>query len=118
MKQSNQKIETLQNRINDLESKKQIIQNAQFVVSKSDRKKRTRTLIQVGALLKMLGFFELCDIVEGDDLEKDQNAKNHTAVLIGILESLKSELSPFLSDAEKEHFKNIGIRVLKMHSKL
>lgn len=110
------KIDSLQKRINDLESKKQIIQSKQILESKKQRKAKTRTLIQAGALLKMLGFFDLCDIADSDDLQNLENEKC-AAILIGILESLKSDLPPFLSNAEKEHFKNIGIRVLKMRGK-
>ncbi|CAO4835653.1 MAG: hypothetical protein FADNKDHG_01581 [Holosporales bacterium] len=74
-------------------------------------------MIQAGALLKMMGFFDLCEIADGDDLQNFENEKS-AVILIGILESLKSELPAFLSDAEKEHFKNIGIRVLKMNKKI
>jgi hypothetical protein len=110
-------IENLQKRINDLESKKQVLKNQQSNVSKSERKKRTRTLIQVGALLNMLGYFEICDIFEGDDLEIDIESKDKAAVLLGMLEIFKATLPPFLSNHDKDHFKNIGIRVMKMKGK-
>lgn len=112
----NTKIQNLQKRINDLEAKKQVLKTKQTLESKKQRKAKTRTLIQAGALLKMLGFFDLCNIGESDDLQNVENEKN-AAFLIGILESLKSERPAFLSDTEKEHFKNIGIRVLKMNKK-
>ena len=112
-----EKISTLQKKINDLELKKNSIKSLQSNFSKSDRKKRTRTLIQAGALLNMMGFFDLCDIKEGDDLEIDIESKDKAAVLIGVLETFKTTLHPFLSNHDKEHFKNIGIRVMKMKGK-
>ena len=112
-----EKISTLQKKINDLELKKNSIKSQQSNFSKSERKKRTRTLIQAGALLNMMGFFDLCDISEGDDLEIDIENKDKAAVLIGLLETFKSTIPPFLSNCDKEHFKNIGIRVMKMKGK-
>lgn len=113
----NSKIIDLQKKINDLERTKNVIQNQQFTLSQSDRKKRTRTLIQAGALLNMIGFFDLADIQEGDDLEMDMEHKDKAAILIGMLESFKTSIPPILSDEEKDKFKNIGIRVLKMRAK-
>jgi hypothetical protein len=62
----------------------------------------------------MLGYFELCDIEEMDDLQNDNEVQDRAAVLIGILEEMKTSISPILSREEKEKFKTIGIRVLKM----
>ncbi|CAO5682814.1 MAG: hypothetical protein HEEMFOPI_01812 [Holosporales bacterium] len=113
----NSKITDLQKRINDLELKKNVIKTQKLNVSKSERKKRTRTLIQAGALLNMMGFFDLCDIKEGDDLELDIESKDKAAVLLGMLESLKNTLPNYLETQDLENFKNIGIRVLKMRGK-
>lgn len=110
----NSKISDLQKKINDLELKKNSIKSQQSNISKSERKKRTRTLIQAGALLNMMGFFDLCDITEGDDLEIDIEAKDKAAILIGMIETLKTTLPHSLSLEEAGKFKNIGIRVLKM----
>lgn len=121
MTDNSQKIESnilnLQKKINALELKKNIIKIRQSNLSKNERKKRTRTLIQVGALLNMMGFFDLCDIREGDDLEIDLEAKDKSAVLLGMLESLKNTLPPSLKKHEREQFKKIGIRILKMKGK-
>lgn len=114
---SNSKISDLQKKINELELKKNVIKTQKSNISKSERKKRTRTLIQAGALLNMMGFFDLCDITEGDDLEIDIRAKDKAAVLLGMLESLKSTLPHSLENENLEHFKNIGIRVLKMRGR-
>ena len=111
------KITDLQKKINDLVLKKNSIKSQQSNFSRSDRKKRTRPLIQAGALLNMMGFFDLCGITEGDDLEIDIENKDKAAVLLGMLETFKTTLSPFLSNHDKEHFKNIGIRVMKMKGK-
>jgi hypothetical protein len=113
----NSKITDLQKKINDLELKKNSIKSLQSNISKSERKKRTRTLIQAGALLNMMGYFEICDIIEGDDLEIDIESKDKASILIGMLETLKNTLPHSLSMDEKERFKNIGIRVLKMKGK-
>ena len=107
-------IENLQKRINDLESKKQILKTQQMNVSKSERKKRTRTLIQAGSLLNMMGFFDLCDILEGDDLQQDIESMDKAALLLGMLESLKTTLPHYLQKQDREHFKNIGLRIMKM----
>jgi len=117
MNNTHSKITDLQKKINDLELKKNIIKNQQSNVSKSERKKRTRTLIQAGALLNMMGFFDLCDIKEGDDLESDLENQNKAAILIGMLETLKTAIPQILSNDDKDHFKRMGIRVLKMKAK-
>ncbi|CAO5675656.1 MAG: hypothetical protein HEEMFOPI_00271 [Holosporales bacterium] len=111
------KITDLQKKINDLELKKNSIKTSQSNVSKSERKKRTRTLIQAGALLNMMGFFDVCDIKEGDDLELDIESKDQAAVLICMLETLKITILNYLETQDLENFKNIGIRVLKMRGK-
>lgn len=114
---SNSKISDLQKKINELELKKNVIKTQKSNISKSERKKRTRTLIQAGALLNMMGFFDLCDITEGDDLEIDIREKDKAAVLIGMLETLKSTLPCFLESEDLEKYKNIGIKILKMRQR-
>ncbi|MBP9752217.1 MAG: conjugal transfer protein TraD [Proteobacteria bacterium] len=113
----NSKITDLQKKINDLELKKNSIKSQQLNFSKSERKKRTRTLIQAGAILNMMGFFDICDIAEGDDLELDIESKDKAAVLIGMLETLKNTLPHSLDNQDLQKFKNIGIRVLKMRGR-
>lgn len=108
------KLLDLQKKINILEAQKQFIQSKQKNITKIERKERTRTLIQAGSLLKLLGYFELCDIGESDDLQHDNEGQDRAAVLIGILEEMKTKIPPLLSHEEKEKFKTIGIRVLKM----
>ncbi|CAO5682062.1 MAG: hypothetical protein HEEMFOPI_01576 [Holosporales bacterium] len=85
----NYKITDLQKRISDLELKKNVLKTQKSNVSKNERKKRTRTLIQAGALLNMMGFFDVCDITEGYDLEIDIESKDKSAILLGMLETLK-----------------------------
>jgi hypothetical protein len=53
---------TLTTKMNRLRSQKMVIQNKLLLQSKATRKARTRTLIQVGSLVNMLGLLERCQI--------------------------------------------------------
>ena len=108
------KIDTLQVQLNRLQSKKALLQNRLKQALKSERKARTRTLIQMGGLVTMIGLSDLCDIREGEDLQLDINALDKAAVLLGILEETLSSLPSTLSEPDLERFKQIGIRRLKM----
>jgi len=110
----NSRIDTLQVQLNRLQSKKALLQNRLKQALKSERKARTRTLIQMGGLVTMIGLSDLCDIREGEDLQLDINALDKAAVLLGILEETLSSLPSTLSEPDLERFKQIGIRRLKM----
>ena len=78
----------------------------------SNRKARTRTLIQLGSLVSMSGLTSLLHIQEGEDLQFDMEAKDKAAMLLGALSELTDTDSPSLSRQEK--WKDKGIRLLKM----
>ena len=70
--------DTLQDKLKDLEIKKNRV-NAQLNIQSQKtiateniaRKKRTRTLIQMGSLIKLSGLMEICEIEEGNDLQSN-----------------------------------------------
>jgi hypothetical protein len=49
------------------------------------RKARTRTLIQLGGLFEKSGLLESLNITLGDDLQKDFEHQESTAILVGAL---------------------------------
>ena len=49
------------------------------------RKARTRTLIQLGGLVEKSGILEPLNIILGDDLQKDYEHQESTAILVGAL---------------------------------
>lgn len=78
------------------------------------RRARTRTIIQAGSLLQMLGFFSFCGIEEGLDLQLDLESRDKAAILLGILSDAFERL-PVNPDSEQfEHWKKIGVRIMKM----
>ncbi len=102
-------------KINRLQSKKAMIENKLKAANKSQRKARTRTLIQLGGLLNMLNLPNICGINPGDDLQTDFEASDKAAVLLGMLVHLEDSLPPTLSDPVIDRFKQKGILVLKNH---
>ncbi len=58
----------------------------------SFRKKRTRTLIQMGGLVEKSGLMEHLDIDSGDDLQEDFEASKKAATLLGALQTIVESL--------------------------
>ena len=56
------------------------------------RKKRTRTLIQLGGLIEKSGLLEKFDIDLGSDLQRDLDIKGNVHGLFGALLDLKSTM--------------------------
>ncbi len=106
----------IQVKINRLQSKKATLENRLKTNSKSFRKARTRTMIQLGGLLNMLNLPNICGINPGDDLQTDFEASDKAAVLLGMLTHLEDSLPPILSDQVIEKFKQKGMRVIKNHA--
>jgi len=106
---------SLKVRINRLRSQKMMIQNKLILQSKAERKARTRTLIQLGALVNMTGLTEMCDIVAGEDLQLDLTAQDKAATLLGILVTLVEQMPPALSLEQKQIFKQKGIQSFKFY---
>ncbi len=80
------------------------------------RKARTRTLIQVGGLLKLSGLLDFFEIVEGEDLQLNIQGQEKAATLIGFLNSLEKKTSTEVF--QKETWKKEGFLKLKESKKL
>lgn len=107
-------------KLNRLQARKAQLDNQQRVVDNTDRRARTRTLIQMGGLLNMIGLPQLCGITDGDDLQKDPLNHDKAATLLGMLVHLNEKLleSPHLFEADAgilEEFKQRGVRMMKEH---
>lgn len=86
------------------------------IQTNNKRRARVRTLIQAGALIKLTGLFDLCNIQEGDDLQYDTTSRDKSAVLLGILlDSVHTIPSP-PDDRQIEVWQETGIRFLKQQS--
>ncbi len=105
----NQKIERLKDVRKRLERR---ISDA----ANTDRKARTRTLIQLGGLLNITNLLELTNIHLGEDLESDQINQDKAATLLGLLQHLTETMPPVLSPEQQNDFKQKGIRILKMRA--
>lgn len=82
----------------------------------NDRRARTRTLIQLGSLIKLSGLFAICEIEEGEDLQFDFDARDKAATLLGIL-SEAAEKIPNPPDAgQMETWRALGTRLLKQRA--
>ena len=106
----------IQARINRLQSQKAALENKLKLKVSSDRKARTRTLIQIGGLVNMLNLPSICGIHDSDDLQLDLEASDKAAILLGMLAHLEDSLPPTLSDQVVDQFKQKGIRVIKKHA--
>lgn len=100
--------------INHVKSKITAVSYKITVADRSIRKARTRTLIQAGGLLNLVGYFAICGIEEGQDLQLDFESRDKAATLLGILSEAFETLPMNPSNEQLESWKNIGIRVLKM----
>ena len=113
-----QKLRELMTKLNRLQSLKAQLNTKQAGFVNSDRRARTRTLIQMGGLLNMIGLPQLCGIADGDDLQQDLESQDKAATLLGMLVHLNEKLSITtlaLDSSELEGFKQRGIRLMKDH---
>jgi len=92
--------------LNRLLSQKASLQHKLKLKNKAERKSHTRTLIQLGGILSLTPFLDICDIHLGDDLQI--NHQDNADILLGILSSLLDNLPDTLSHSDLTHFKNIG----------
>lgn len=101
--------------LNRLRSNKQRLKSYSVNLDSSERRARTRTLIQLGGLLNMIGFATYVGIDEGEDLQLDLTATDKAATLLGILLETFQDL-PEAPDLEQLNtWKETGIRSLKSH---
>lgn len=104
--------------LNRLQSLKSKLSNRQKTSGTIDRRARTRTLIQIGGLLNMIGLPQLCGISDGEDLQQDLEGKDKAATLLGMLVHLNETLAvaPLALDTHAlEDFKQRGVRLMKDH---
>ncbi len=92
--------------LNRLHSQKAAIKHKLKIYDKSERRARTRTLIQLGGLFTISPLLDICKIELGDDLQINHQDKSDT--LLGILKTLCEHLPEKLNDSDLEHFKNLG----------
>jgi hypothetical protein len=107
------KLNSLKIELNRLRTSQVVVQRKISKQAKSERRARTRTLIQLGGLVNMIGLTEMFGIVEGDDLQLDIPAQDKAATLLGMLVTLIEQLPPTLSDLQAQAFKQKGIRMFK-----
>ena len=109
------KLQNLTVELNRLRTQQVVIERKINQQTKSERRARTRTLIQMGSLISMIGLADICDITEGDDLQLDMESRDKAAVLLGMLVTLIEQMPPALSSLDLETFKQKGINMLKRH---
>ena len=78
----------------------------------TERKARTRTLIQLGGLMDVSGLLNVFDICAGDDLERDATKSDNGAALLGCLITVMEQMPAVISDNDKGVFIQKGIRAL------
>ncbi|MDR1235608.1 MAG: conjugal transfer protein TraD [Holosporaceae bacterium] len=103
-------------KLNRLYSQKAALEHKLKRSESNFRKRRTRTLIQMGGLLELTPFPAVCDINIGDDLQIDK--PDNAAVLLGILSDFVNQFPDYLSIGDLQKFKNIGKSLLRKKIKL
>jgi hypothetical protein len=98
--------------LNRLHSQKAALESKLKCLDKSERKARTRTLIQLGGLINITPLLSLCDINLGDDLQLHHPDK--ADILLGLLASYCDNISSF-SEEDIEYFRDIGQAARKKH---
>jgi hypothetical protein len=66
-----------------------------------ERRARTRTLIQLGGLVEKAGLLQAFGLETGDDLQKDADAFESAATLLGVLLEASEVLASPLADAQQ-----------------
>lgn len=109
------KLQSLTVELNRLRTQQSSLQRKLDKQTKSERRARTRTLIQMGSLINMIGLADICNIVEGDDLQLDMDSRDKAATLLGMLVTLLEQLPPALSPEHLGRFKQKGIKTFKQY---
>lgn len=87
-----------------------------FATQSSERKKRTRTLIQLGGLVDLSGIMDTCNITHGENLQEDAYVDGKAAILLGMLMAANESLvqqNTHDQAVQKQIFKRRGITLLK-----
>ena len=115
LKNISKKYSNIEVQLNRLLSQKASLQHKLKLKNKSERKVRTRTLIQLGGILSLTPL-DICDIHLGDDLQLSCQYK--ADLLLGILSFLLDRLPEKQNTFDLEHFKLIGKSLRCSHIKL
>ena len=110
------KYSNIEVQLNRLLAQKASIQHKLKIKNKSERKARTRTLIQLGGILSLTPLLDICDIHLGDDLQLSH--QDNADLLLGILSSLLDKLPASLSNTDLDNFKHLGTSIRSSHIKL
>ena len=100
------KYSNIEVQLNRLLSQKASLQHKLKIKNKSERKSRTRTLIQLGGILSLTPLLDICDIHLGDDLQISHQDK--ADILLGILSFLLENFPNDISSSDLTHFQNFG----------
>jgi hypothetical protein len=65
----------------------------------------------MGGLIDLTPLPSICNIILGEDLQLDHPDKS--ATLLGILTHCANTLPENISDNDLQHFKNIGVKLMK-----
>jgi hypothetical protein len=104
----------LEIKLNRLYSQKAVLEQKLKRSENDFRKKRTRTLIQMGGLLELTPLPAICDINIGDDLQIDK--PNNAAILLGMLADFANQIPDSIPSENLQKFANIGKSLLKRKS--
>ena len=99
--------------LNRLRSQKSAMEYKMKKHKNSQRKARTRTLIQLGGLLEITPLLSICGIEPGHDLQREYF--DNAATLLGIIVNSVNQLSENLCEDDLSKFKNLGAKFLKHH---
>lgn len=81
-------------KINRLKASKSALEDQIKQKDYKNRKKRTRTLIQMGGLIKLSGLMELCDLHEGETYKTRYQHRNKSAILLRLLVDTANRFEP------------------------
>jgi hypothetical protein len=98
-------------KLNRLYAQKAVLEHKLKQSESNFRKKRTRTLIQIGGLLELTPFLAICNINIGDDLQLDK--PDSAAILLGMLTDFANQLPDSIPSENLQKFANIGKSLLR-----
>lgn len=111
------KIKRINQNIACLEQKKRHLKERMNMTNSSLRKKRTRTLIQLGGLIEISGILPKLNIALGDDLQRDEEAFEASATLMGALNEIVESFDPQSFEQQKLLWNRRGKKLLQKHIK-
>jgi hypothetical protein len=107
---SQKKLVSTEIKLNRLRSQKAALKHRLKQQNNTERRARTRTLIQIGGLVTLTPLPTICSLDLGDDLQLEHQAK--AALLLGVLAELSENLPP-LSEDDLTRLREKGLNMLK-----